>query len=285
MRRFPKISIIIPNYNGDKTIGKSIQSLIDQNYPDLEIIVIDGKSTDKSNEIIKTYIEYIAHWVSEPDTGQSNAINKGMEMATGDILNWLCSDDYLSPGALDKIANEFLNNQDIDVIAGMVCEIYPDLGCNNETGPDDNDILNLPFKNGVRQPACFWRRRIMNRVPLLIEEFKFQMDAELWCYFISQGAKWKNITCLLAYAVQDGNNKTRTADYNYYIEQEKMISTYKPGLKSNTPLWFQLSIGPLSKLYDKTNSLRLRKCISKIIHFIGKVQKSWRNIRGRKTYS
>src|SRR5688572_2633651 len=116
-KKYPKISIITPSYNQGEYIEKTILSVLEQNYPNLEYIIIDGGSTDNSTEIIRKYADRITYWISEPDKGQSDAINKGLKLATGDIVNWLNSDDYYEPGALFKVAEAF-NNPEVNVFAG-----------------------------------------------------------------------------------------------------------------------------------------------------------------------
>jgi glycosyltransferase involved in cell wall biosynthesis len=104
---YPKISIVIPSYNQGKYLEETILSVINQNYPNLEYVIIDDGSTDNSVEIIKKYEKYLTYWVSEKDNGQSDAINKGLKKCTGEIFNWLNSDDYLETNALFKIAEAY----------------------------------------------------------------------------------------------------------------------------------------------------------------------------------
>src|SRR4051812_20683804 len=100
----PKITIVTPSYNQGHFLEQTIQSVLDQNYPNLEYIICDGGSKDQSVEIIKKYEKHLAYWCSEKDRGQSHAINKGFERATGDIYAYINSDDFFHPGAFDRVA-------------------------------------------------------------------------------------------------------------------------------------------------------------------------------------
>jgi glycosyltransferase involved in cell wall biosynthesis len=116
---WPKISIVTPTYNYGHLIEETILSVIKQNYPNLEYIVIDGNSKDNTVDMIKKYEDHISYWISEKDTGQPSAINKGIAKCTGEIFNWLNSDDYLEKGALYTIAKTFVDSK-ADVVAGKV---------------------------------------------------------------------------------------------------------------------------------------------------------------------
>jgi glycosyltransferase involved in cell wall biosynthesis len=104
---WPRISIITPSYNQGEFIEETIRSIILQNYPNLEYIIIDGGSSDNSAEIIRKYEEWIAYWVSERDRSQSHAINKGFDRCTGELVNWICSDDLLCKNALNQFASRY----------------------------------------------------------------------------------------------------------------------------------------------------------------------------------
>ncbi len=107
MGTLPSISIVVPNFNSAHTLAAALQSLLDQHYPKLEIIVVDGGSTDDSLAVIRQFEPHLAWWVSEKDRGQSHAINKGLAHCTGDVVNWLNSDDLLCPGALHAVGEAF----------------------------------------------------------------------------------------------------------------------------------------------------------------------------------
>jgi len=114
----PKISIVTPSFNQGQYIEETILSIVNQNYPNLEYIIIDGGSTDNTVEIIKKYEKHLAYWVSEKDKGQSEAINKGFRKATGDIVCWINSDDFFMPGSLLKVGERFAKDNSLDLLNG-----------------------------------------------------------------------------------------------------------------------------------------------------------------------
>jgi len=114
---WPKISIVTPSYNQGQYIEETIRSVVLQGYPNLEYIIIDGGSKDKSVQIIKKYDHYISYWISKPDKGQANAINIGLELASGDIVAYINSDDFYLPGALFHVANVYKKNK-FDIFIG-----------------------------------------------------------------------------------------------------------------------------------------------------------------------
>ena len=114
----PKISIVMPSYNQVEFIERSILSVLNQNYPNIELIIIDGGSTDATIDIIKKYEKSIAFWVSEKDQGQSDALNKGFKRCTGEIYGWLNSDDVYLPNVFKSVSLAFKKNQNKKIIFG-----------------------------------------------------------------------------------------------------------------------------------------------------------------------
>ncbi len=184
----PKISIITPSFNQGKFIEQTILSIIDQNYPNLEYIIIDGGSTDNTVEIIKKYEKYITYWISEPDRGQSHAINKGLELATGDIFNWINSDDFLKPNALNEIAQQFIENPNAQLLCGF-CRVFYDK--TNETSHVyqmgvHKQITDNFFNPIMCQPSSFYRTKTVKELGGVNESLNYVFDDELWFKFLSK---------------------------------------------------------------------------------------------------
>ena len=178
-----KISIITPSFNQGEFIEQTIDSVLSQNYPNLEYIIIDGGSTDNSVEIIKKYEKHLKYWVSEPDKGQSHAINKGLKYVTGDIINWLNSDDYYEPDTF-SIVNEGFNNN-INVLCGK-SRIF---GNNNNkiskgTFVDFNNLSKTIGQALFDQPATFIKTNIFRLLLPINENLRYLMDRELWIKYL-----------------------------------------------------------------------------------------------------
>lgn len=181
-----KITIITPSFNQGHFIEQTIQSVLDQQYPNLEYIIIDGGSKDNSVEIIKKYEKYLSYWVSEKDKGQSDAINKGLSRATGDIVNWLNSDDYYEPNTLDIIARAFQDPQ-VSVVCGR-SRLFRD---NNETAyySQGTDVYpaNLAKTIGwarMDQPETFFRKTAVDKMGLLDVRLHYLMDRDWWIKYL-----------------------------------------------------------------------------------------------------
>lgn len=190
MKKNPKISIVTPSYNMARFFEKTVQSVLIQNYFNFEYIIIDGGSTDESADIIKKYEQHITYWVSEPDQGQSDAINKGFNRATGELSCWLNSDDVLLPGALKRVAEVYSKNPDMDIITGNVVYI------------DKNDriikSIRVPrqdwffYKHGVgffQAPAIFFKSSLYQQVGGVNVNLHYCMDIDLWHKFRLKNAK------------------------------------------------------------------------------------------------
>jgi glycosyltransferase involved in cell wall biosynthesis len=180
----PKISVVTPSFNQGQYIEATIKSVLEQGYPNVEHIIMDGGSTDGTVGIIEKYSEHLAYWVSEPDEGQTDALIKGFDRASGDILCWLCSDDLFEPGALREVAQIFAEQRDWQVVYGdslwMDVEGRP-IRPKKEIG--FNHFIWMYDYNYLPQPSTFWRRGIYEQVGGLDAQMKLAMDADLWARF------------------------------------------------------------------------------------------------------
>ena len=186
-RNLPKISIVTPSFNQGHFIEETILSVLSQDYPNLEYIIIDGGSTDETVDIIKKYEKGITYWISEKDRGQSDAINKGLKIATGDVFNWLNSDDLLAPNALWVIGYYFLDHPKSTALLGHLQTFE---GENNFSSPYRMTIIkeDLPYNmifSGMTQQSLFYRMDTVKQLLGVDTRLYFCMDFDLWCRFIT----------------------------------------------------------------------------------------------------
>lgn len=181
-----KISIITPSFNQAAFIERTIQSVLSQNYPNLEYIVMDGGSTDGTVEILKKYSDRII-WKSEKDRGQSDAINKGLGIATGEIVAYLNSDDTYAPSALQKVADFFEHNPEkmwvygkCKIIDAHDQEIRRPITAYKNWLLKDYSYPRLLSENFISQPATFWKRQIHAEMGFFNEMEHYCMDYEFW---------------------------------------------------------------------------------------------------------
>lgn len=177
---WPKISVVTPSFNQAKFIEETILSVLGQGYPNLEYIIIDGGSTDGSVEIIKKYEKFLKFWSSEPDAGQTNAINKGFKMTSGEIVGWVNSDDLLLPFTLWKVGF-FFKHFDIQACSGNIISIDENSQVSGFTRLMPLDTKWLLAIGGYAQPTIFWRSEYLNKIGYLDEDLHYAMDYD---YFI-----------------------------------------------------------------------------------------------------
>jgi len=183
---WPKITVVTPNFNQAAYIEQTILSVLEQNYPNLEFIVIDGGSTDGSLEIIKKYAEHFAYWVSEPDSGVYEAINKGFKHSTGEIMMWLNSDDLFHPHALFNVGEIFFKFSQVSWITGIATsydEIGRVIGAEKARGFSYLDFCTYKYQ-WLQQESTAWRRGLWEATGgTLSNTVKFAADFELWLRF------------------------------------------------------------------------------------------------------
>ena len=182
-----KISIVVPSLNQCEFITATLSSLIrqrDVSGEDLEIIVIDGGSSDGTLDVLGRFDKHLSYWISEPDSGQTDALRKGFERATGAIQGWLCADDLLTPNTIREVLKFFASHPDADFVYGDAIWI-------DRNGRPSQLKREIPFNwfiwlhdhNYIPQPASFWRRKLYNAVGGLDKTFDLAMDADLFARF------------------------------------------------------------------------------------------------------
>ena len=188
-----KFSIITPSYNQGEYIEDTIRSVLNQNYSNFEHIIFDNKSTDNTEEILKKYNHLI--WKSERDSGQTNAINKGLAKASGDILCYLNSDDALAPGALEFSAKYFENNEVVDLVYGN-CILIDTKGRVIKTRKSEEFNLNRLLYLGysyIQQPSTFFRKSVVEDIGYFNENLKYVMDYDYWIRAAKNGKLLKYV--------------------------------------------------------------------------------------------
>lgn len=178
----PRITIVTPSYQQAAFLERTIGSVLDQQYPNLEFMVFDGGSTDGSVDIIQRYADRLAYWCSEPDQGQAAAINKGLRRATGEIVGWLNSDDTLAPGALHFIAAEYNRRPEVDLLYGHTCLIdAQDRVVRRLCAVPTTAVELVRYNMNVwSQPGTTWRRQLHERIGYLDESLHYGMDCDFW---------------------------------------------------------------------------------------------------------
>jgi glycosyltransferase involved in cell wall biosynthesis len=177
----PLVSIITPSFNQAPYLAATIDSVLGQDYPRIEYIVIDGGSSDGSRQVIERNAARLAHWVSEPDLGQTDAINKGFSIARGEIFAWLNSDDTYLPGAVSEAVDYLVRHREVGLVYGQA--YYVDGGgeriARYPAGPTDNRGLRRGITT-IPQQATFFRSRLWKMVGPLDPTFYYAMDYDLW---------------------------------------------------------------------------------------------------------
>jgi glycosyltransferase involved in cell wall biosynthesis len=235
---FPKITIITPSYNQGKYLEQTILSVIQQNYPNLEYIIIDGGSTDNSVSVLQKYSDVLAFWTSEKDEGQSDAINKGLKMCSGDIVAWLNSDDWYEEGTLAKVVDCW-RKQPFDVLHGDAIFFFEfDQNKNFRTNYGTNSSFSrlLRYWSNSQdcnppQPSVFIRKAIIDQVGMLDRNYHLGMDYDLWLRIARAGYSFRYISDVLSYYRFHENSKSGIdVDYRHFHKEWHKI--YQQNIKS-----------------------------------------------------
>ncbi len=233
----PSISIVTPSYNHAEFLERTIRSVLDQGYPDLEYLVIDGGSTDGSVDVIRKYEDRIDYWVSEPDRGQTHALNKGFKRATGEVCAWLNSDDMYCPGALMAAGRAFAEDPSLDFVFGNLIDV------------DENDRVlrvarRVPYSwrtlilcgSENHQPSAFWKRELFGKHGWLDEGLSCSMDTEFLCR-ITRHAKTKRLRVPAVYFRRHAAQKTQARGDVSRAEHRRVVAPYVKEACGVWPVW------------------------------------------------
>lgn len=240
----PRITIVVPTLNQGRFIEATLRSIIDEQYPNLELIVIDGGSTDNTLKIIKQYESHLAWWVSESDSGQTAAINKGFTKSTGEIMAWINSDDLVASGALRRVANHFVAQPEIQVVYGNRVVI-------NEEGLEIGRWILprhskrvLQWSDFVPQETLYWTRNAWNLVGgSLDENFCFAMDWDFLLRLSAQQIKFKHLPEFLGLFRVHHQQKTSSQMASIGLQEMLILRRRELGFEP-TPWQYTLNTAP-----------------------------------------
>lgn len=228
MNKLPKISIVTPNFNGGKFLEQTIQSVLNQNYSNLEYIIIDGGSTDNSLEIIKKYQDKLAFWVSEPDNGLYDAIQKGFEKSTGKIMAWINSDDMYVNGSFSIVSEVFANYPQVHWLVGMP-SAYDESGRIiridgfKRWSKFDYYINDYQW---IQQESVFWHRSLWEQAgSKLNTNLKLAGDLELWTRFFRHQKLYAIDALLSGFRVRSSNQLSLEYLDDYHVEAKEILNS------------------------------------------------------------
>ena len=261
-RAVPKISVIIVSLNQGHYLEAAIRSVLLQDYPCLECLVVDGGSSDQSIEVIRKYEAFLTRWVSEPDQGQTHAINKGLASATGHILSWLNSDDMLKPGTLAHVQKMFNGTNDPAWLVGageVIDEREGGRLTKIKTPPREisrRHVLDWPH-NWFCQPSTFWNRAMLERVGLLDERYQYAMDFKWWVSMLEQVRPLTTSKTLSIYRM---HSQSKSVLHREKQDREWILAVKKVSMPEETlRVWllilrFRIGrlVSGLRKVFDRT---------------------------------
>lgn len=234
---WPRISIVTPSYNQGQFLERTLRSVLSQGYPNLEYIIIDGGSTDNSVEIIRRYEPWLAYWVSQPDRGMYDAINKGFARSTGEVMAWLNSDDMYTPWALQVVAEIFAQHRArVHWLSGLPGSWTPDnklVTVHARTRYNRRLLALGAYRGGslgwVQQESTFWSRTLWEQVGGCIrEEFRLAGDFDLWRRFALHTPLYVAQTVLSGFRTHGAQQTAHLID-SYHAEVERSLQGVPAG--------------------------------------------------------
>ncbi|MBN2642039.1 MAG: glycosyltransferase [Victivallales bacterium] len=254
MPKFPLITVVTPSFNQKAYLERTICSVLEQDYPNIEYIIIDGGSTDGSIDVIERYQNRIAFWVSEPDRGQTHAINKGLQMATGEWVAWQNSDDIYYPGVFHQLSEVALKYPKAGLLTGdmmLIDEHDRPLRDIRYVIPSYRALLAEGML--IANQAAFWRRSVHDKIGFLTESFQCSFDYE-WFLRLTKQVKAKHVNRIWGGLRLHGETKTslltqRFQEENQIILSERNISTWLKNLYRLRRFSLMLVNGQFSYVY------------------------------------
>jgi glycosyltransferase involved in cell wall biosynthesis len=239
----PRITIVTPSFNQAKYLPKTIESILSQNYPNLEYMIIDGGSTDGSVDIIKKYESHLSYWCSEKDEGQSDAIEKGMERSTGDLLNWINSDDLLFPGALGRIADAWMKRPQTDLVVGSQAFCDRNGRIFRISCPPSRASFSIKNWIPIGQQSTFFSRDAYRRVGGVLKELHAIMDQDLYYRILKSGGNLFTINGLVGMIRYHAEAKTHCRKDLWEDEIPRFMSKHGISPKSQflAKCWMRLA--------------------------------------------
>ena len=237
-RIYPKISVVTPSFNQAQFLERTILSVLNQNYPDLEYIIIDGGSSDGSVEIIRKYEPWLAYWVTERDAGQSDALNKGFSRATGELIGWQNSDDVYTPGVFFEAVDIFAKRPSADIVFANRLDI-------DEADDVIDDSRFTPFSligywydgMSLSNQSIFWRRILFSHIGMIDPTYQVAMDYEFFLRAALKGARFTHVRRFWGASRRHGRSKESTIWSNWMRpECDRIDRVYGRRTRWNVPL-------------------------------------------------
>ena len=270
VKDLPKISIVTPSFNQGEFIEATIQSILSQNYPNLEYIIIDGGSTDGSVEIIKKYEKHLHFWCSEPDAGQYDAINKGFSYSSGEIMTWLNSDDMYCPWTIKTVVSIMSELPQVEWLTTLSPAFWDWHGfCHNISSISGYskkaylDGLYLPPNSKtaigwIQQESTFWRRNLWQKVGgAIATEFKLAGDFDLWSRFYSYANLYGTPSPLGGFRIQSNQRSRQIEQYITEAKQSlarmRTLCQWSPNYSKSIAL--QLRLHKIPKIRNLSQSM------------------------------
>jgi glycosyltransferase involved in cell wall biosynthesis len=283
----PTITIVTPTYNSENYLEATIQSVLNQNYPALEYIIIDGGSTDSTLDIIRRYASHFAYWVSEPDNGMYDALQKGFARSTGQIMAWLNSDDMYPEWTLHTVANIFSDLPYVDWITsirpliwnkeGLAVDAMALLGYSKSTFFHGEHLPNHEdfTLEVIQQESTFWRRSLWDTAGATLNTtLRYAGDFELWARFYQHSELIGVRTALGGFRLH-GNQLSQNAAEAYH--QEALAAFYQHGGKHSSAWynWKRRTLAPIFRYRLRQLGTKLGLCYPTQIAVYNQVEQSW----------